>query len=133
MASYLCTSSLFIACELDKVGPALDLAHNWINRRIEEEDHCGVSISKVPGPDHGLYLYEAEAFSPDNCAELIVLLMDFLGISEPIAFTWSETCSKLRPGAFAGGGCIVWPDKEPSFIHPIRIMNALVGTQDDSI
>lgn len=54
-----------------------------------------------------LWIQAEESGDPGAFAEVFEAALQEAGSDRGIALTWAETCSKMRPDEFAGGGCFV--------------------------
>ena len=54
-----------------------------------------------------LWLYTEESGDPDLAAEFVRLFLKAHRPKQFVAFTWAETCSKMRLDEFSGGGAVV--------------------------
>lgn len=66
--------------------------------------------SKVNHPHIMLITDDGEWFNSTNVANFLASFMKRCRPKEALGFTWSNTCSKSRPGEFGGGACVVYGD-----------------------
>lgn len=70
-------------------------------------------LSKANGT---LWLYSAECCDPEHVAKFVQKFLKLFRPQECFCFNWAETCSKMRPGEFSGGGAFVSAEKIKFFI-----------------
>ena len=56
-------------------------------------------------------LWHDEYGRVDHAAEFIQLMMKAGHVAEPLLVEWAETCDRMRPNDFGGGGVLVTKDK----------------------
>jgi len=82
--------------------------------KIAEDGYWGWELEVYPGEEPGtqeVIIFGDE--SPNLEAMVLLLQQEVLAVREEgaaIAFSWAETCSKMRPDHFTGGGVVVTKD-----------------------
>ena len=65
----------------------------------------GIEYSKE---DVAMWIYSEEGGNIDLLADIIADLQTDLDLEEPWAFSWANTCSKMRVDEFGGGACVIY-------------------------
>jgi hypothetical protein len=77
--------------------------------KLHEDLENGQFVCSYQIEPTGIWLYGEESGDPDMLAKLIQKTMRKFKMKRAIAFTWAETCSKMRTDEFCGGGVCVKP------------------------
>jgi hypothetical protein len=77
----------------------------------EEEDPYHYCSYLFKGGEHGVKVYlsdDGEYGHLEVVLEAISQWQIKFGITKPVIFSWSYSCSKPRPGEFGGGACAIY-------------------------
>lgn len=62
--------------------------------------------------DNGILFYAEENGDPENLAETLLRFLTATTRYNKLGFTYSETCSSMRPGEFGGGAVLLKREKD---------------------
>lgn len=79
-------------------------------------DAAGFDFEYTWDREDKLLLHSEEHGNVDHAVSFLENLVHRNLVSDPISFTWAQTCSSLVPGEFCGGGVLITKEKTHWFV-----------------